>query len=68
MLKAEEKRIDARAEHREGPYRSIIFPARAAKGYWLIIALHHGFINQGLKWWKGSDDSRDNDCRQLRLG
>lgn len=35
-----ENRIEDANEHDHGPYLSIAFPTRAAKGYWPIIPLH----------------------------
>jgi len=36
-----EKRKEAIKEQTQGPYMSIVFPTRAAKGYWPIIPLRH---------------------------
>jgi hypothetical protein len=56
----------AMAEQREGPQLSISLPAKAAKGYWPIMALRDEIRARAGQGQRRS--SREDDRGQLRLG
>lgn len=59
-----ENRMAATSEHDHGPYRSIIFPTKAANGYWPIMPLYTTLVEG---WRIAFENLRQHYRRQLRL-